>query len=111
MRHPLPKSFMRLLFLPKLFELRRNAKRVLAFVVFVSVATPLLLAQTAKIYVSYKAGARRSTQPDVSLTDAKLSTGNTGASFQIDDTVKLQKMRVFGASIMEAGIMTLNTHS
>src|SRR5258707_1051029 len=109
MRRPLPKSLMRLLFLPKLFELRCNAKRVLALAGFISVFTPLLHAQTAKIYVSSKGGARLSAQPDVALTDAKPSTGTTGATFQIDDTVKLQKMHGFGASIMEAGIMTLNT--
>src|SRR5882724_3867792 len=68
MRHPLPKSFTRLLFLPKLFELRCNAKRVLALAGFISVFAPLLHAQTAKIYVSSKAGARLSAQPDVALT-------------------------------------------
>ncbi len=110
MRDPLiPKSLMRLLFLQKLSKVNFDARRVLAFVVFILVFVPLLHAQTAKIYVSSKAGARLSAQPDVSLTDAKPSTGNTGATFQIDDTVKLQKMHGFGASIMEAGIMTLNT--
>jgi len=69
-----------LLFLPKLFELRCNAKRVLALAGFISVFAPLLHAQTAKIYVSSKAGARLSAQPEVALTDAKPSTGTTGAT-------------------------------
>jgi len=65
-----------------------------------------LEAQTAKLYVSSSAGARLSRQPDLKLTDDQPSAGVT---FEIDDTVKLQKMHGFGASMMEAGIMTLNT--
>ena len=78
----------------------------LLLVLCIPAVAPLLEAQTAKIYVSSQAGARLAAQPDVNLTDAKPSGG---AVFQIDDSVKLQKMHGFGASIMEAGIMTLNT--
>jgi glucosylceramidase len=65
-----------------------------------------LCAQTSKIYVSSKAGDRLTRKPDVEFTEAKASAG---AVFEIDDTVKYQKIDGFGASFMEAGIMTLNT--
>src|SRR3974390_681735 len=61
--------------------------------------------QTVKLHVSSKAGDRLSTKPDVQFADAKPS----GTVFEIDDTKKYQRIDGFGASIMEAGIMTLNT--
>jgi glucosylceramidase len=84
----------------------RVANYFLLLLFCVPAVAPLLEAQTAKLYVSSKAGARLTTQQDLNLSDVKPSAG---ATFQIDDTVKLQKMHGFGASIMEAGIMTLNT--
>lgn len=65
-----------------------------------------LWAQTAKIYVSSKAGDRLSSKPDLRFTDTKPASG---ATFQINDVVKLQTIDGFGASIMEAGLITLNT--
>ena len=65
-----------------------------------------LRAQTAKIYVSSKAGDRLTPKPNAQFADAKAAGGVT---FQINDAVKHQKMAGFGASIMEAGLMTLNT--
>jgi glucosylceramidase len=62
--------------------------------------------QTVKLYVSSKAGDRISAKADVQFSEAKAAPG---ATFEIDDSVKLQKMDGFGASIMEAGLMTLNT--
>jgi len=43
---------------------------------------------------------------DVQFTDGQAASG---ATFQINDAVRFQKIDGFGASIMEAGIMTLNT--
>ena len=63
-------------------------------------------AQTVKLHVSSKSGDRISAKPDVQFSEA---TSALGATFEIDDSVKLQKMEGFGASIMEAGLMTLNT--
>jgi len=63
-------------------------------------------AQTVKLRVSSRAGDRLSAKPDLQFTDAKPATG---ATFEINDTVRLQKIDGFGASIMEAGIITLNT--
>src|SRR5271165_6080716 len=71
-----------------------------------TLASPGLQAQTAKLYVSSKVGDRLSAKPEAQFADGK-ATG--GATFQIDDSVKYQKIAGFGASIMEAGLMTLNT--
>jgi glucosylceramidase len=65
-----------------------------------------LHAQSAKLHVSSKAGDRLAAKPDAQFSDGKAAGG---ATFRIDDSVKYQKMAGFGASIMEAGIMTLNT--
>jgi glucosylceramidase len=63
-------------------------------------------AQTVKVHVSSKGGDRLTPKPDLQFAETKTSAT---ASFQIDEKVKHQKMAGFGASIMEAGIMTLNT--
>jgi glucosylceramidase len=63
-------------------------------------------AQTVKLHVSSKAGDRLSAKPDMHFTDTQPASGDI---FEINDAVKLQKIDGFGASIMEAGIMTLNT--
>ncbi len=73
--------------------------------VLLSFTSAQLLGQTVKLHVSSKAGDRLSIKPDVQFVDAKPS----GAVFEIDDTKKYQKIDGFGASIMEAGIITLNT--
>lgn len=64
-----------------------------------------LNAQTVKLHVSSKSGDRLSAKADVRFADVK----PTGITFEIDDTKKYQKIDGFGASFMEAGIMTLNT--
>lgn len=63
-------------------------------------------AQTVKLHVSSKAGDRITVKPDVQFSDFKHTQG---ATFEINDAVKYQKIDGFGASFMEAGIMTLNT--
>jgi glucosylceramidase len=84
----------------------RNALVSLA-VFFCSCAIPAVLhAQTVKLHVSSKAGDRLTAKPDLQFTDGKPASGST---FEINDAVKFQKIDGFGASIMEAGIMTLNT--
>ncbi len=77
---------------------------LLVFAAFWAVSTAQ--AQTATVYVSSKAGARLAKQADVKFSAAG---PEAGATFDIDDSVKLQTMHGFGASIMEAGMMTLNT--
>src|SRR5436309_2957970 len=63
-------------------------------------------AQTVKLHISSKAGDRLSAKPDLQFNDSKFASG---ASFEIKDAVKLQKIDGFGASLMEGGIITLNT--
>lgn len=65
-----------------------------------------LYAQTVKVHVSSKAGDRLAAKPDLQFAGGKAATG---ATFRISDSVKYQKIHGFGASIMEAGLMTLNT--
>ena len=60
-------------------------------------------AQTAKFYVSSEGGDRLAAKPDVKFTDARPAGG---ATFTINDAVRFQKMDGFGASLMEAGIIT-----
>ena len=66
----------------------------------------ILNAQTVNVTVSSKAGDRLTRKSDVQFADTKPAEGTT---FQINDAVKYQKMDGFGASLMEAGIITLNT--
>jgi glucosylceramidase len=75
---------------------------VVCFVLGMSV----LQAQTVKLYVSSKAGDRITAKPDVQFSDVP---AEGAATFQINDAVKHQKIHGFGASIMEAGLMVLNT--
>src|SRR3974390_2260382 len=63
-------------------------------------------AQTVKIHVSSKAGDRLNAKPDLQFSDAKPPAGST---FEINDAVEYQKIDGFGASFMEAGLITLNT--
>ena len=66
----------------------------------------VLSAQTVKIYSSSNGGDRLKAKPDLQFVEGKPASG---ATFEINDGVKYQTMAGFGASIMEAGIMTLNT--
>src|SRR5215813_263042 len=76
---------------------------LLAIVFVVSVAAN---AQTARVYVSSEAGDRLAAKPEVRFTDKKPPAGPT---FAINEAVRFQKIDGFGASFMEAGLMTLNT--
>jgi len=69
-------------------------------------ATTLANAQTAKVYVSSQAGDRLAAKPEARFGD---KTPTAGATFQINDAVHFQKIEGFGASFMEAGLVTLNT--
>lgn len=74
-------------------------------VVAFALCTSLLQAQTVKLHVSSKEGDRIAAKPDAKFSDAKATSG---ATFQINDSVKYQKIHGFGASVMEAGLMVLN---
>ena len=72
-----------------------------------AIASPCAAAQIAKVYVSSKSGDRLAAKTNLAFNDEKPAADS--AIFQINDAVKLQKIDGFGASFMEAGIMTLNT--
>jgi len=78
----------------------------LSLLVIAFVVTTATNAQTAKVYISSQAGDRLSAKPELKFTDSKPIRG---ATFEINDAVRFQKMAGFGASFMEAGLMTLNT--
>src|ERR1700688_4695480 len=78
----------------------------LALCIGVGFAVQALNAQTVNVHVSSKSGDRLTRKADLQFVDSK---GDGGATFQINDSVKYQKMDGFGASIMEAGLITLNT--
>jgi glucosylceramidase len=88
----------------KVFHRPLSLPFVLAMHFFFSAA--VLNAQIVKVQVSSKAGDRLARKADMQFSDAKPAGG---ATFQINDSVKYQKMDGFGASLMEAGIITLNT--
>jgi len=72
-----------------------------------AIASPRTTAQIAKVYVSSKSGDRLAAKTNLAFNDEKPAADS--AIFQINDAVKLQKIDGFGASFMEAGIMTRNT--
>jgi len=72
----------------------------------VCVAATISNAQTAKVYVSSQAGDRLTAKPELKFNDSKPASGSI---FEINDAVRFQKIDGFGASFMEAGLMTLNT--
>src|SRR5215831_9097183 len=80
--------------------------RCLGLLGMVFAATVAANAQTARVYVSSEAGDRLAAKPEVRFADKKPPAG---PRFEINDAVRLQKIDGFGASFMEAGLMTLNT--
>jgi len=90
---------------------RRKARNV--FLPFWSViCVPLIFcafsaeAQTVKVYVSSKAGDRLTAKSDLHFDEAMPACDGV---FTIQDAVKYQKIDGFGASLMEGGILALNT--
>lgn len=83
----------------------RSTRSALVLVVLLLIAG-IAQAQSAKLYVSSKVGDRIAAKPDAQFSNSKASGG---ATFQINDGMKFQKIDGFGASIMEAGIVVLNS--
>jgi glucosylceramidase len=67
--------------------------------------------QKLKVWVSSNGGERMAAKPELEFGAAGNSAqgGAAKATFRVDASVKHQRMDGFGASIMEAGLMTLNT--
>ena len=70
------------------------------------VFSSVLPAQTVKVYVSSVAGDRIARKADLQFGGGVPAAAGV---FTINDAVKYQKMDGFGASLMEGGIITLNT--
>jgi glucosylceramidase len=79
------------------------------FCLFISLAGVLLTlpaaAQKVQVYVTSQAGERISARPPASF--AKAAAG--GAAFRIDEKVRDQEIVGFGASLLEAGLISLNS--
>jgi glucosylceramidase len=68
--------------------------------------------QKVKVWVSSNGGDRLTAKQDLEFGSAANNGANTGgakATFHVDVSEKHQRIDGFGASIMEAGLMTLNT--
>ncbi|MGO8790496.1 MAG: glycoside hydrolase family 30 protein [Terriglobia bacterium] len=63
-------------------------------------------AQAVKIVVSSQAGDRLSSKPDLHFDNTAKANA---LAFTINENIKLQKMDGFGASLLEAGLMCINT--
>jgi glucosylceramidase len=85
---------------------KRSWRRPALLAATFCISSATTTAQTVKIYVSSKAGDRLSAKPDLQFSETNASAGST---FEVDDAVEYQKIDGFGASIMEAGLITLNT--
>src|SRR5256885_5352957 len=62
--------------------------------------------QTAEVYVSSKSGDRLAHKPNLTFQP---SSSLRGATFEVNDSVKYQKLDGFGASLLEAGLIVLNS--
>src|ERR1019366_8645758 len=62
--------------------------------------------QEVKVYVSSEAGARLSAQPGLHFESQSKAQA---AVFTVKDSVRYQKIDGFGASLLEAGLMCINT--
>jgi glucosylceramidase len=76
---------------------------VLSFFLFV---TQDLRGQTVKVYISSKAGDRLASKPDLQFAPG---VPQADGVFTVNDAVKYQEIDGFGASLMEGGIIALNT--
>ena len=87
----------------------RNRIGWVAVTLLVLAALPAIAnGQRVKVWVSSNGGDRLAAKEDLEFRKVK-AAATSKADFSIDKSVKYQRMEGFGASIMEAGLMTLNT--
>jgi glucosylceramidase len=67
---------------------------------------PAVAAQQIRLYISSQAGDRLTPQPTLHFEQP---SGSRGTRFEIDDKVTYQKIDGFGASLLEAGLMSINS--
>ncbi len=91
---------------PQLVQSFRGMRSAVLFLALLFAGAHMpLWGQEVKIYVSSKAGDRLSAKVPLHFAP----TAPKAPAFQIDDRVKKQTMVGFGASILEAGLVVLNT--
>jgi glucosylceramidase len=78
----------------------------LALVVLVLGSQALVNAQEVKVFVSSQAGDRMSSKPDLHFEN---KAGAKAPVFTINEDVKFQKIDGFGASLLEAGLICINS--
>src|ERR1700733_7025657 len=90
-----------------LWKRTRSASRIAALALWISFgfSAQAVNAQNVKVYVSSKSGDRLTPKDDLQFADTKPE----GPTFQINGSMRNQKIDGFGASILEAGLITLNT--
>jgi glucosylceramidase len=79
-----------------------------AAALFFLAASTIAHAQQVKVWVSSNSGDRMSAKADLEFKTGN-AAGPAKPDFSINRDAKLQRMDGFGASIMEAGLITLNT--
>jgi len=86
-------------------DIRRRSSLALAAVLVAALSLPAF-AQEVQVYVSAKSGERIAPGP---LLRFEPSPPKDMPSFRIDDSVSLQRIDGFGASLLEAGMICLNS--
>ena len=89
-------------------EFRNTIGRAAAALLLLAALAATAHAQRVKVWVSSNGGDRMTAKDDREFRNAK-DDSKSKADFSINPHVKYQQMQGFGASIMEAGLMTLNT--
>jgi len=74
--------------------------------ILVSARSPLVLAQTVRVYVSSDSGDRFASKAPLQF---QRKTDGQSPAFQIDATVRYQTIVGFGASFLEAGLICINS--
>jgi len=75
------------------------------FLAFIIMAAGNLTGQQVKVYVSSKAGDRLAEKPALQFK----TTAAEGPAITVNEAVKYQKIDGFGASLLESGLMCINT--
>ncbi len=87
---------------------RNTIARTATALLLLASAAAIARGQHVKVWVSSNGGDRMTAKEDREFSTAK-DASTIKADFSINKDVKYQRMEGFGASIMEAGLMTLNT--
>jgi glucosylceramidase len=87
-------------------KLLLNMPLLLGLVLLAPGSQPRVNAQEVKVFVSSQAGDRMSSKPDIHFEN---TSGTKVPVFTINEDVKFQKIDGFGASLLEAGLICINS--